>query len=172
VVWFGSYADLVIVWREAIRDSDSLSANARLVAHTLGTYMHVDGSQAYPSLDTLAHGCKRGRKRVIAGIAELEQAGYLDVVRGGGRGRPNVYAARFPDDDVRPEFAEPSRSETATVSFEEPNDFLCMPQTGSDWLRELERNKKEIDAEVDETVGRYDWEPAAKAEGYDEDLAA
>jgi hypothetical protein len=131
----------VIEWREAIRDSDSLSANARLVAHTLATYMHVDGTHAYPSLDTLAHGCNRGRKRVIAATKELEGAGYLAVIHGGGRTHPNMYAANFPNADSVPADTQQSHLDPVRVSSVPGNGALEVPETGAPSTLEVERNR-------------------------------
>jgi hypothetical protein len=103
----------LICWREAIRDSDSLSANAKLIAYTISGYMHVDGAGAYPSLDTIAARAPKSRKRVIAAINELEAAGYLRVERGGGRRHPNRYLACFPQAEESND--EPWRSGGHTV---------------------------------------------------------
>jgi len=86
----------VILWREAIRDSETLSANARYVALLLSIYMRSDGTNAFPSIDTLASRTRRCRRTIVDALDELERTGYLSIVHGGGRGRPNRYTARLP----------------------------------------------------------------------------
>jgi hypothetical protein len=77
-------------WRDHIRDSD-LSSSAKLVAHTLSTYMDASG-HAFPSRETLASGCSLAGRTVYAAINELETAKLLTVHRSRSR-RGNRYWA-------------------------------------------------------------------------------
>lgn len=72
-------------WRNELRDSD-VPRTAKLVGHTLATYMDASGA-AYPALLTLANGASLGRgcTAVKAGIEDLEDAGLLEVDRKRGR---------------------------------------------------------------------------------------
>ncbi len=95
----------VVEWRDAIRDSD-LPRTTKLVAHTLATYMTIDGttgpeSWRTPSIVTLARGASLGRKNqkdntaVKDAIARLEVHGLLEVDRRRGQ-RGWIYEARIP----------------------------------------------------------------------------
>jgi hypothetical protein len=74
-----------VVWQREVRDS-TLDKTAKLVAHTLATFMDRDGV-AWPSKDTLARGASlgSGRRAVDAAIDRLEAAGLLEVERTKGR---------------------------------------------------------------------------------------
>jgi hypothetical protein len=85
---------LVARWRNAVRDSD-LDPTAKLVAHTLATYMNSEGF-CYPSKRLLARGCRKGEVTVDRAIKRLERAGFLFVVRSAGR-TSNRYQATLPN---------------------------------------------------------------------------
>jgi len=84
----------VIDLREA-----KVSPAAKLVGHTLATYMRPDGC-AWPSLATLAAGCNLSTRQVRRALRELENAELIDSVSR--VGRPSTYLAT-PDTHVRPE---------------------------------------------------------------------
>jgi DNA-binding transcriptional regulator YhcF (GntR family) len=68
---------LLAVWRDAVRDSD-MSWRAKIVAHTITTYMNVEGA-AFPSRATIARGASISLRTVDAGLQELEKRGFLSV---------------------------------------------------------------------------------------------
>jgi len=87
---------LLAVWRDAVRDSD-LDRTAKLVAHTLSTYMNARGV-AWPSRATLARGASISDRAVDGGTERLVAAGFLFVNRSdGGRSHTNKYAALIPE---------------------------------------------------------------------------
>jgi hypothetical protein len=92
----------VIQWRDALRDSE-LDRTAKLVGHTLSTYMNGQGF-AHPSKTTLARGASLGRPQqkgntaVDGAIDRLEQAGFLSIERGRTR-QGFKYSAVFPRRD-------------------------------------------------------------------------
>ena len=71
------------IFRDAIRDS-GLDLRAKLVAHTISTYMNGAGD-AYPSKATIARGASMGVRTADRAIERLEAAGLLRVDRSGGR---------------------------------------------------------------------------------------
>ena len=127
--------DLVILWREAIRDSETLSANAKYVALVLAIYMSSEGTRAWPSIDTLAHKTRRCRRTIIDALDELELSGHLDVVHGGGRGRSNHYKA------VLPETVETVHSVSKTVQPMRVNSAADVAKRCSDVSGNKTKNK-------------------------------
>ena len=86
----------VAVWRDAIRDSD-LERTAKLVAHTLSTYMNAAGA-AWPSRQTLARGSSISDRAVDSALTKIVSAGFLLITRSdGGRSHTNRYAALIPE---------------------------------------------------------------------------
>lgn len=84
-------------WRSAISSPASdLTPTTRHVALALSLYMSERGDSAWPGLATLVEDTGRSRSTVIRALKELEQAGWLEVRHGGGRGRPNRYRATCP----------------------------------------------------------------------------
>jgi hypothetical protein len=103
-----------IVWRDAIRDDRELGRTARLVAHTLSTYMNA-GGHAWPSVALLAIGSRMSQRGVQKALRELEAAGYLDVSFSAGRSS-NSYTA------ILPSTVNPVRgAEWATLNRTTPN---------------------------------------------------
>lgn len=70
-------------WRDLVSDSDS-SSSAKLVAHTLTTWMNGAGG-CWPSLTEIARRTSLDRKTVVSAIRELERRELLVVSRGRGR---------------------------------------------------------------------------------------
>lgn len=83
----------VILWREAIRDSE-LDRTAKLVAYTISTYMNASG-EAFPSKPTIARGASLGQglRAVDEAVRRLTDAGFLSVRRS----RSLQYTLAFPD---------------------------------------------------------------------------
>lgn len=82
-------------WEHAIRDSD-LVPHARLLCLTLSTYMDVDGSNAFPSVDTIATSMGLSKAAAHRAKATAASSGYLIEEKGGGRGRSTRYFAAVP----------------------------------------------------------------------------
>ena len=82
-----------ILWRDAIRDSD-LDSTAKLVAHTLSTYMNGAGV-CWPSKSTLAQGAGKSKRTVDGAIERLASAGFLTISQSRGRSS-NGYTASNP----------------------------------------------------------------------------
>jgi hypothetical protein len=89
---------LLFRWRRLVVTDDRLSAADRHLALTLALHMDIHGGSCFPSLALLARETRRKKQTLLASIATLENAGYLDVKRGGfGRPlRPNRYTATCP----------------------------------------------------------------------------
>jgi hypothetical protein len=97
------------VWRRTIRDHPSLSPKARLLGHTLSSYMQGDGSRCFPSNALVMR--NMGTKSVCTldnARRELVDAGLLHVRRGGGK-RSNMYVPLMPTEhDVEPDATSPA----------------------------------------------------------------
>lgn len=74
---------LLAAWRDAVSDSDR-SSSAKLVAHTLTTWMNGTGS-CWPSMEEIARRTSLSTRTVARAIEELEAGGLLDVSRSKGR---------------------------------------------------------------------------------------
>jgi len=86
---------LVVVWRDAVRDSEELDRTAKLVALILSTYMNGHGF-AWPSQKTLAAGASLTTARAVPGaIRRLEVAGFLAIEWSRGR-TSHSYTATLP----------------------------------------------------------------------------
>ena len=86
---------VVAAWRDAVRDS-GLDKTAKLVAHTLSTYMNGAGT-AFPSKATLARGASlKATRAVDTAIKRLEAEGFLAVDRSVGGTSSNLYRALIP----------------------------------------------------------------------------
>lgn len=82
----GSGTPPIIIFRNAIRDSEQLSSRAKLVAFVLSTYMDAEELTCYPAVATIARGAGYSKRRPAQrGLDELEEAGVLDREVGGGR---------------------------------------------------------------------------------------
>ena len=82
------------LWRDAIRDS-GLDRTAKLVAHTLSSYMNGAGD-TFVGKETVRTGASLSSVRTVdEAVNRLERAGYLNVRRSTG-GRKNHYIATTP----------------------------------------------------------------------------
>lgn len=87
---------IVSRWRRAIRDDETLSADAKATGYVLSTYARVDGSRCFPGGDLLVRGTGRSLRSVRRGTSELRERGYaLEVVRGA-PGRASEYRLIMP----------------------------------------------------------------------------
>ena len=85
-----------IAWRNAVYSS-TMSSRAKAVAGAVGIHMSKTGNSIRPSLERLEVETSLSRHTVIAGLAELQSWGFLELVAaGGGRRRTSVYQARIP----------------------------------------------------------------------------
>jgi hypothetical protein len=148
--------NVVIPWREAIRDSD-LDRTAKLVAYTLSTYMNGGGA-AFPSKTLLARGASlgnpnhKGSSALDAAVNRLEAAGFVAITRRRGR-KGFSYQAVIPrgdagisddksraDDDVNPassasEIPRGGAGEVVEVEVLEVEEQE--PALSKDWVQEL-----------------------------------
>jgi DNA-binding transcriptional regulator YhcF (GntR family) len=62
----------------------------------LSLHMNPEGESCYPGVETLAEETGLSRRTVQRVLRVLERGGWLEVVRGGGRGRSSRYRARIP----------------------------------------------------------------------------
>lgn len=90
----------LFTWRGAIVES-SLTSTQRLVALALSLHMNERGGSCFPTQDTLASETALSRRAVIQALRDLEDAGWLGRVPGGGRkpggnGRATEYTATIP----------------------------------------------------------------------------
>lgn len=85
----------VAYWREAIRDSRTLSGPAKGVAHALASRMKTGSLQCWPSTATLAADAGFCRRTVDRALAELRAAGFLRWTTNADRSA-NIYAGLFP----------------------------------------------------------------------------
>jgi hypothetical protein len=72
----------VVLWREHLRESD-VDRTAKLVGHTLSTYMNPEG-WARVGKETLARTCSMTDRGVDGGVNRLEAAGLISVKRSRG----------------------------------------------------------------------------------------
>ena len=84
---------LLAVWRDAVRDSE-LDRTAKLVAHTLSTYLNGNG-HGFPSQRTLAAGASLSDRAIYKATVSLERAGFLEVEWSRGRSS-HRYVATLP----------------------------------------------------------------------------
>lgn len=95
----------LFTWRSAVIDDPALTASARHVALTLSLHMSERGDNAFPSVETLARECARGKSTIVESLKALEACGWLAVDRApgaaGGRGRVNRYSATLPQSVLR-----------------------------------------------------------------------
>lgn len=82
---------LRLEWELVIRDDETLSPMARLLAFTLRTYMNAAG-ECWPLVGTLARNMNVSPDTVQRARRELVKAGLLEVVAH--RGHANHYKAR------------------------------------------------------------------------------
>lgn len=101
-------------WRSGVSQS-GLTPNTRHVALVLSLHMNELGGSCFPSLTTLASETGRARKTIVAALSELEDEGWLRVVHGGGRGRPNHYTATVPETVSRGNSLDPETVSSGPV---------------------------------------------------------
>jgi hypothetical protein len=150
-----------VAWRHAIRES-ALGQTAKLVAHTLSTYMDANGD-AWPSLATLARGSSLSVPSVVAAVQRLEDARLLSVERSaGGSGRSNRYHAACPEtvNDVDGSTVnEPDRS-----SGEQSTSFTRKRKNQSKTCFEEETSELRGSTNQDQLVGEGAGEGSASSE--------
>lgn len=84
-------------WMQQIIADPARSGTAKLIAAILATrFANAETGEAYPSKATLAAAVGRSERMVQIAIREMENAGWLAVSRGRGRGRSSTYSLAFP----------------------------------------------------------------------------
>lgn len=147
------------LWRTAIRDSE-LDSTAKLVAHTLSTYMNGAG-ECWPSKSTLALGAGKSKRTIDGAIERLASAGFLVISQSRGRSS-NRYSASLPTVYLAAGFAfngaasgaQPCNEELATVQPTAPEIDLKSNESAGPVDTEEERKSKA--AELRETLRGLD----------------
>lgn len=84
-------------WMQQIMAELGRSGTAKLLAAVIATrFASAETGECYPSKAALAAAVGRSERMVQIAIRELEEAGWLDVSRGRGRGRASTYRLAFP----------------------------------------------------------------------------
>lgn len=84
-------------WIRAVRDhGGALEARARLAALVVASYADADGSNCFPSVETVARGMGMSDRTAQRALDDLEQAGWL--VRWFRPGGSTVYRFLIPDE--------------------------------------------------------------------------
>lgn len=120
----------VVEWQIAVRDHPDLSPTAQHVALIVSTYMKGDSLKAWPSIDTLCAKTGRSRKTLLRARAELIDAGMLEVLSGGGRGRSTQYAGMLTNSGVRTPVYQQKQCRQDT-SFEDETVALATVKSGT-----------------------------------------
>lgn len=117
-------------WQEAVLRS-KLEPTTRLVCHTIGCHMAMDGSGCFPSYQTIADESGLHRATVIRHVEKAEEAGYLEVtgrVDAVGDATSNLYRPIMPgvvaQDDHGSRTARPRvvAQRDPNYSTEQPNE--------------------------------------------------
>ncbi len=88
-----------LAWNQRVLHDSRISAAARMVASLIAHDLNVTRGGAWrgqKSMSALAGFSERHLRRLLK---ELEQASYIEIEGGRGRGLTNLYCATFPDDD-------------------------------------------------------------------------
>ncbi len=85
---------LPIRWRKAVREEHRLSTRAKAVAAALSDYMDNTTGRCWPTVERIGRDLSYSPRSVKYGLAELKEAGYLEVERK--RNQPSRKIARFP----------------------------------------------------------------------------
>lgn len=111
-------------WRGALAASD-LPSMAKLVGgFGLANYMSSRGTNAFPSLETLAADCSVAKSTVAENLRLLVEAGWLTKTAGGGRGHRTAYEATIPAETVRQADGSSVMSRSRTASSAAPREPL------------------------------------------------
>lgn len=78
---------MATVWEKSEQSGSSL-----LMLLAIADYAHDDGTNAWPSLSTLARKTRMSRRNAIRTIKKLEKVGELFVVRRGAEHKSNEYS--------------------------------------------------------------------------------
>jgi hypothetical protein len=65
------------LWRQAIFEDQTLSADGKLLAYTLAMYYRDEAHEIWPGLPALSMACNRVVNTIRKAILELESAGYI-----------------------------------------------------------------------------------------------
>jgi hypothetical protein len=87
-------------WREDFERDSRLSKTALVLLSAICESLNASPNNqrygwAWTSISTISRKTGRTKTSILAAIRQAEALGHLRVVRGGGRGRPNLYAPSF-----------------------------------------------------------------------------
>lgn len=68
-------------WERALRESQELSAMAKLVMYTLASYADMDGGSCFPGQKRLAKECRKSVSTIGRALKEAEGAGFIERQR-------------------------------------------------------------------------------------------
>lgn len=89
-------------WEDRILSRDSgLRPACRFVACALAKHMSRNGDSCYISIDLLADETGHSRRTVQRALRDLEQVGWINITRGGGRSRRSEYGPSSPEKTPR-----------------------------------------------------------------------
>jgi len=157
-----------LTWLRMVQETPGLPPRAKNVAGALAIHFDQFGL-GWPGIERLmlCTGYKTGQP-VRDGARDLEEAGFLDATRGGGRGNSNRYQATYPDTErvvTKHPFDDPERIETVTPDTERVHSE---PETGrsedpnsselhknSTSLESLEEARRRLGAKAGQSIA--DW---------------
>lgn len=96
-------------WWDAIADDDELTTTDVAIAMVLSTHGRIDGTNIYPSKETLARKCKTSERTVYRSLKRLADRGYIadvsEIPRGqrGAKGLCTVYRMTLPVQSKAPD---------------------------------------------------------------------
>lgn len=115
----------------AIFDSETLAPTERLIMLALADHAD-DTGRCYPSIQRLCQRTGLTERAVQSNIKKLQAQGYIKVVPGGGKGRPNIYfvsanpAAETPYE--KPRITNTVSDDTQTPHLTTPNPAADAPE--------------------------------------------
>jgi hypothetical protein len=120
---------------QAVFDSATLGPTERLVMLALADHADDDG-RCYPSIDRLRQRTGLSERAVQINVKKLADQGYLRVVSGGGKSRPNTYFITpnpAPDAPTNPAYGAPNPAYGApNPAYGAPNPAYGAPNPAPD----------------------------------------
>jgi hypothetical protein len=110
-------------WSFVVKHSEH-KGGALLLLLMIANHAHADGSNAYPTVKTLAAECRMSVRQVIRLVAQLEKSGELIVERSKGRHHHNYAINMNLNRDKKSELNDDKMSQL-TLTSETPNPDIC-----------------------------------------------